>query len=187
MGEDAAEGIGANVTLAYVGVAIHMRGPGELTVVGMNHVHVGETEQGFGTAQGIAKAGLRDDIETRGQQMTGIEAVADREIGKLAGEIADRLKFLQATAQVASGARGIFQEDSDLVGGQTLRRVTQSKDEGGDALFDGRAPVTSGMQDEILSANRVGAFQFPAEGTDRLAPNHRIERGQVDQVVDVDG
>ena len=72
------------------------------------------------------------------------------------------------------------------MGRQTLRRVAQSKHESGDALFDGRAPVTAGVQDEILGADRVGAFQFAAEGGDRFAPNHRIEGGQVDQVIDVD-
>ena len=129
---------------------------------------------------------MSDDIEARGQEMTGIQAVADREIGKFAGEIADRLQFLQAAAQMTAGARGVFQQDGDLVGRQALRRVAQSKHESGDALFDRRAPVTAGVQDEILGADRVGAFQFAAEGSDRFAPNHRIEGGQVDQVVDVD-
>ena len=45
VGEDAAEGVRANVALAYIGVAIDVRGPGKLAVVGMNHVHVGEAEQ----------------------------------------------------------------------------------------------------------------------------------------------
>ena len=58
MGEDAAEGVDADVALADIGVAVDVRGHGELTVVGVNHVHVGEAEQGFGTPQGVAKAGL---------------------------------------------------------------------------------------------------------------------------------
>ena len=58
VGEDAAEGFGADVAFSDVGVAIDVRGAGGLTVVGVDYVHVGESEDGFGVAQGVAKAGL---------------------------------------------------------------------------------------------------------------------------------
>ena len=67
MGEDAAEGFGADVAFADVGVAIDVRCPGGLTVVGVDYVYVGESEDSFGVAQGVAKAGLRGDIEAGGE------------------------------------------------------------------------------------------------------------------------
>jgi hypothetical protein len=76
VGEDAAEGLGADVALADVGVAIDVRGQGELTVVGVNYMHIGETEQRFGAAQGVAKTGLGSDIETRGQVTVLLENTA---------------------------------------------------------------------------------------------------------------
>ena len=48
------------------------------------------------------------------------------------------------------------------------------------------APVTAGMEHEILGADGVGALQLAAEGVDGFGADHRVERGEVDQVVDVD-
>src|ERR1039458_3796336 len=117
MGEDAAEGVRADVALANVGVAIDVGGQRGFTVIGVNHVHAVEAEQRFGAAQRVAEATLCGNIETRGEQMTGVEAVADGETGKFGGAVAHELEFLEAAAQLTAGAGGVFQEDGNLVGG----------------------------------------------------------------------
>jgi len=109
VGEDAAESVRADVSFADVGVAVHVRCQGKLTVVGVNYMHVVEPEQRFGAAQGAAKTGWRRDIEARGQQMTGVETVTDLQTGKFAGKVAHGLKFLEPAAQVTAGARRVLQ------------------------------------------------------------------------------
>ena len=73
-----------------------------------------------------------------------------------------------------------------MVRGHSLGSVAQSQGESGDALLHGVAPVTAGMDHQILGADRDGALHLAAEGVDGLGADHRIERCQVDQIIDVD-
>ena len=54
-------------------------------------------------------------------------------------------------------------------------------------FFDRLALVVAGMQHQVLGADGCGALQFAAESGDGFGADHRVERGEVDQVVDVDG
>ena len=105
--------------------------------------------------------------------MARVEAVADRKVGKIAREIADRLQFLEAAAEVASGADGVLDQHGEVRRVNAVRRVAQAEHEGGDSFFDGVAAIASGMQNQVLRADRRGALQFAAEALDRLAPDRR--------------
>ena len=56
-----------------------------------------------------------------------------------------------------------------------------------DPLLQGLPLEVSRMQDQILGADDRRAIQFTAERCDRHLANQRIECGQIDKVVDMDG
>ena len=186
MSEDAAEGLGADVAFADMGVAIHVGAARKLTVVGVKDMDVGYAEDVFGGAKGGTQSGNGNDIEASGEQVTGIEAVTDGEIGELGGEIADGAEFLEFAAQMAAGAGCVFQQDGQLVGRQAVGGVVESEGEGGDAFLHGVAAVTAWVDHQIFSADGDGALQFAAEGIDGFRPDYRVERCEVDQIVGVD-
>ena len=71
-------------------------------------------------------------------------------------------------------------------GGSPCGGVAESEGESGDAFLDGMAAVAAGMNHQILGADGDGALQLAAEGIDGFCADYRIERGEVDQIVDVD-
>ena len=75
MGEDTAEGVGANVAFPDVGVPVHVGAEWELTIVGVDHVDIGQPEQFLDGADGGAESRDGRDVEAGGQEMAGIQAV----------------------------------------------------------------------------------------------------------------
>ena len=113
------------------------------------------------------------DIEAGGEQVAGVEAVADREIGQVARQIADGLQFFEAAAEVASRADRVLDQHGEMRRVNAVRGVAQAEHERGDPFFDGVAAIAAGMQHQVLRADRRGALQFAAKALDRLAADRR--------------
>ena len=185
VGKDAAEGIQADVTLADVGVTIDTRAEGSFGIVGVNDVDVGEPQHRGSAFESGAETGGRGDIEAGGEQMAGIEAVADGEAGEAARKFTDGLELFEAAADVGAGAGGIFQEQGDATDVQAVDGFAEGQGEGCDAFVDGSAAMVAGMEDEVVGADEGGAFEFAAKGGNRLCPDDGVDGGEIDKIVDM--
>jgi hypothetical protein len=70
---------------------------------------------------------------------------------------------------------------------EAARGERQARRERLDPLLHGDAAVAAGMKDEVFRADQESALQLAAESLDGFRADHRIGRGQVDQVINVDG
>jgi AcrR family transcriptional regulator len=162
-------------------------GLGPLAVeVDVKHAHVRQPEQAFGAAHGFAETGGRGDVEAGGQQMAGVQAVADGEMGEAARTFAEGCQLLEAAAEVGAGAGGIFEQHGEAAGMETGGGGAERGDGIRDAFLHGAASTTAGMEHQILRADSGGALQFPTERGDGFGADHGVGGGQVHQVADVD-
>jgi len=68
--------------------------------VDVKHAHVRQPEQAFGAAHGFREAGGRGDVEAGGQQMAGVQAVADGEMVRRPARSRMECQLLEAAAEV---------------------------------------------------------------------------------------
>src|ERR1017187_2638921 len=183
--QKAAKGLGADVALADLGVAIHAGAQRRFGIVGVKDVDMVEIQNALRLAESGAQAGHGGDVETRGEQVAGVQAVPDREIAPAACQIADGSQFLKAAAHRGAAAGGVLQQNRDAAPCESVGRLAQAPGTSGDSLFQCLAFVAAGVDYQKLRSEDGRALQFPAEGLNGFGANRRVPRGQVDQVVDV--
>ena len=83
----------ADLAFADVLVPVEVGAERRLGVVGVDDVcTMVEAQDAFGLAHGGAKTGCGGDVEAGGEQMAGVQAVADGEVGDSRREVADGLR-----------------------------------------------------------------------------------------------
>lgn len=187
MAQNAAEAFEADVAASDVLVAIGMRTEGGAGIVGVDEVEVRKAEGLFGTLKGGAEPGGGGDVEAGGEEMAGVEAEAGGDVDEVVGELAEGLELFEFAAEVGAGAGGVFEKDGEVARAEAVDGVAEGEDDGGDALFDGLVAIAAGVDDEVFGADGGGAFDFGAEAGDGFGADDGVERGEVDEVVDVDG
>jgi len=110
------------------------------------------------------------DLEPGGQQVARVEAVGDRKIAALA----DPAQLFERAAQMAPRANRVLHQNLDYPEAKAFRSRRQPVDQGRQPVLDSAAPVASGMQDQVIRADRRGPFQLGAERSDRFRTNDRI-------------
>ncbi len=95
--------------MTNLGVAVNARTQGRLRIVGVDHGHVFQVEDGIGLAKRGSQARRADDVESGGEEMAGVEAIADRGGGEFAGEAPDVAQFFESAADAGSATRGVFE------------------------------------------------------------------------------
>src|SRR5262245_27796606 len=113
MRQDAAKRVGADVTPADVLMAIGARAERRLRIVGVDQLYILHPEDAIRVAYGLLEPCFAPDIESGGEQMAGIEAVADRQSRDRRGPVPNRAQFFEARAEVASTARRAFDQQHD--------------------------------------------------------------------------
>ena len=153
----------------------------------MNQVNVLNSEYRVDALDGFAQPRGVGDIEAGGEEMAGIEAIADRDLAFARREIADGSQFFEPAADLRSGPDSVFEQHRETVETKAEFSLRHSENERGHPFFARRTFVVARMDDEILGADRVGALEFAAEGVDRTFSDDGIERSQVDQVAYMNG
>ncbi len=195
--QDSPEGFAPDVAAADVLVTIDVRGEGSLGVVHMDDADVIEAEGGVCFIEGARQAFGRADVEAGGEEMRGVETDAgsgDDAAGAAAIEHLPQMSELRAEA--SSLPCGVFDEDAEGGGrgGTEGRRDAGATGGAGDGCCDvldaaGDSGITSGagMNDQEVGAELEGADDLVAKGHDGIFPQARIGRGEIDQIVGVDG
>ncbi len=184
--EDAVEGGFADLAFADVFVAVEMGGECAFGIVGVDDFDEIETESFVGGGDGFFETGGVCNVEAGGEEVAGIEAVADVEVGLASGEIANDAELFKATADLVAAADGVFEEHGEGRGAEPGGSFGEAEGEGGEALFEGLTFEVAGVEDEVIGGYDFGAIEFAAEGGDGFGADFGIERGEVDQIVGVD-
>src|ERR1035441_4499809 len=131
----AAKGLGADVALANLGVAIHAGAQRRLGIVGVKDVDMVEIQNALRLAESGAQAGHGRDVETRGEQVAGVQAVTDREIARATRQNVDGPQFLKAAAHRGAAAGGVLQQTRDAAPFEAGGRLAQAFGTRGNSLF----------------------------------------------------
>jgi hypothetical protein len=196
MVEDAAEGFATDVAAANVLVSIDAGGERGLGVVDVEHANVFEAEGGLGFVEGALEALRRTNFEAGGEEMSGVET--DAGLGDdvaSAASIEHLLEMRELRTEASSLPCGVFDEDADGNGGRADTWVRPYGESGAgdgfrnvlDAARNAGVAGGAGMDDEVVCAELEGAEDFVTKGADGIFPLARVGRGQIDQIVGVDG
>lgn len=115
--------------------------------------------------------------------MAGIETVAGREIRFARRQIADGAQLFKAASDLRAAPHGVLQQHCQTRRAKSFRGFRHAERERRHALFDRLALIVSRMDDQVLRANRCGAIQFTAKCGNRFFADHRIERGEIHQII----
>jgi hypothetical protein len=183
MRQHAPERGGADVAFADLLVAIGARAERGLRIVGVDQLHVLHAEDAVGVPDGLLESGFGADLEAGGQQMAGVEAVADGQGRHAARQIADRAQLLEARADQAAAAGRAFEQQPEMADCEAIRCFGQAVNEVHDAFLDALPAVGAGVGDQVLGADRGGALELAAEGENRFRADRRVDRREVDKIV----
>ena len=124
-----------------------------------------------------------------GQQMAGVEAIADGQRCELARQqITNRPQLFQTCRRSARPPRRVLQQHRQPPRFRTAERLPHNQAKGRDALSQRTWPlVLPGWPPQVVCANGTAArVQFAAESVDRIFANLRVEHRPDHQVVGVD-
>ncbi len=194
--QDSPEGFAPDVPAADVLVAIDVGGEGSLGIVHVDDADVIEAEGGVCLIEGAFQAFGRADVEAGGEEMRGVETdsgLGDDAAGTAA--IEHLLQMSELRTEAGSLPCGVFDQNAEGDGRRVdtwVRPYGQSGTGDGfcdvlDAASDSGIASGAGMNDEVVGTELEGAEDFVAEGHDGVFPLAGIGRGEIDQVVGVDG
>src|SRR6185369_1321559 len=129
MRQDAPESVLAYVTLADVLVTVHTGAERGFRIVGVDQLHVFHPQDAVGVAEGFVESCLAPDVIAGREQMARVETESDGQVGEAGGHVANRAQFFEAGADVASTARGAFDEQREISQSETLRCFYQAMHE----------------------------------------------------------
>ena len=101
----------------------------------------------------------------------------------LGREFAHHVQLLEAPAELRARADRVLDQQHEFPQLQPACRLAHAFEKMHDPLLHRVALVVAGMRDQILGADRHGAFQFAAKRLDRELADLFVRRGEVDQVV----
>jgi len=184
--QNSPEAILPNFALADIFVAIEMRTQSAFRIVGMDDLHVRDTEDLLGVRDGLLKARRSGDIEARGEEVAGIETVGKGKMTVALAEIANHAQFLEFRAELMAGTDGVLKQNRETFGFEIMSRFGKAEHEGCDALLYWLIFVIARVQDKIVRANFLRTIQLTTEGPNGFFANHWIDAGEVCEVVRVD-
>src|SRR5207244_3930947 len=114
MRQDAPERVLAYVSLSDVLMPVNARAQRRFRIVGMDQLHVLHAENAIRVAYRLEQSRLAADIEAGREQMAGIQAISDGQVRETGRQVAYGVQFFKARADVASAARGAFNEQSKI-------------------------------------------------------------------------
>jgi len=155
-------------------------------IVGVDHVHIVQPQDSGRLRDGFLQTGLRRNIVTRSEQMTGIQAKTYWQIRHLRRKFADRRQLFEPPADLRARAHGAFGQEHQFAELQTGGCLRDSLQKTEDALFHRLTLVISRMGHQKFGTDGDGAFEFAAEGLHRLRPDDFVHCRQIDQIIVVD-
>ena len=181
--QNPAEGLQSDQSFSDVFVAVHARTERYLRIVHVNYGHSSEANCPVNVAQRDLQTFLGVDTPPSGERVRRVNTHAERQVR---ARVENRLQLLKPRAERTSLARGVFQQYPQIAELQSSRCLLNSKSNCRDGGFDAGAQPAARMNDQEVRAEGQGSYNFLMECLYRAGAQHRIWRGQIDQVVAVD-
>ena len=128
------------------------------------------------------------DVITGGEQVAGVQTISDGKIGFAGGEMANHTQILEAASDLRAGSHGIFEQYRSGRARGIHGRLRRGRARMRPGLLRATGPCSCRDAAIRYSAPMVGgAVQLAAKCRDGFFADQRIERGQIHEVIDVDG
>src|SRR5439155_27189567 len=117
MSQHAAECVFSDVILTDILMVVGARAERGFGIVGVDQFHVGHAEDAVGVADGPGESGSAADIVACGEQVAGVEAIADGQIAGGGRQVTYGAELFKAGADVTSAARRAFDQQHRAAAG----------------------------------------------------------------------
>ena len=173
------------MTFADMGVPIDTRAARRFGIVRMEDLNVAPAERLSSLAERALEPGLAGDIETRGEEVAGIEAEADREVGEVVGKLAEGLQLFEAGAEAVASSGGVLEEDGHRTRAEIVSGIAQAESERRDSLLPGATLGAAGMYHQVLGSDGRRALQLTVKGGDGSRADQGVVGREIDQIAGV--
>src|SRR5215469_3256236 len=176
----------ANRALSNMLMPVEFGATRGLGVVTVPHGNVLETDRRVEFVQRFPESILGNDVVSGNVGMAGVDAGGD---GNVMPEVRQDLGDLfEAAAERKLRARSVLDEDGETTPFEIQSAACYGDRGGGlqQAFLSLRSAKRTGVQDQILGAERQGALYFPAKGLDGFLEEAFRRAGEIDEVVGVD-
>src|ERR1043165_5684496 len=180
VGDDGAEGLRADASLADVLVAVDARAERLLRVVEGERADFADADVRVDLVDDALPSAARADVVAGGEDVAGVDADADALL--FVDEVYDPAELLERAAEAGALPRGGLEERDDLVPRQARMHVVERARDLVGAGGDARAEVRAGMEDDGVDAEALGAVELVGHRLERVAVDLRVRRGEVDEV-----